>query len=304
MEGTPHKRIKVIGIGGGGINAVNRIIKSGTANAEFLCIDSDISALNDSLCKNRILLKDITYGCYKNESEKAAQAASFAGAEIMNAIADADTVIIVAGMGETTGTGATFVVADIARRMGIRTICAVSQPFAWEGYKRKKIAEDAIRKLRGIPDITYTLYCNNLIEIIDRNTRLCDSFIYVDEVMMHFTQAIIDILTNGIGGLNIEGVLYTSHSLDMGIGIGRGYGEIRSSRAAEIAISSKLIERPIKIAAYIIAVIRGNAITADEVECVNNIIKEQAGEDKIIFTCIVPDDPLNQEMKVTTIIGT
>lgn len=302
MEGTHHKKIKVIGIGGGGINAVNRIIKNRTADADFLCIDSDISALNDSLCKNRILLKDITYGCYKNESEKAAQAASFAGAEIMNAIADADTVIIVAGMGETTGTGATFVVADIARRMGIRTICAVSQPFAWEGYKRKKIAEDAIRRLRGIPDITYTLYCNNLIEIIDRNTRLCDSFIYVDGVMMSFTQAIIDILTNGIEGLSIEGVLYTSHSLDMGVG--GGYGEIRSSKAAEIAISSKLIERPIKIAAYIIAVIRGNAITAEEVECVNNIIKEQAGEDKIIFTCIVPDDTLNKEMKVTTIIGT
>lgn len=302
MESTHHKKIKVIGIGGGGINAVNRIIKSGTANAEFLCIDSDISALNDSLCKNRILLKDITYGCYKNESEKAAQAASFAGAEIMNAIADTEIAIIVAGMGGATGTGATFVVADIARRMGIRTICAVSQPFAWEGYKRKKIAEDAIRKLRGIPDITYTLYCSNLIEIIDRNTRLCDSFIYVDEVMMHFTQAIIDILTKGIGGLNVEGVLYSSHSLDMGVG--RGYGEIRSSRAAEIAINSKLIERPIKSAAYIIAVIRGNAITAEEVECVNNIIKEQAGEDKIIFTCIVPDNALNQEMKVTTIIGT
>lgn len=302
MEGTHHKKIKVIGIGGGGINAVNRIIKNRTADADFLCIDSDISALNDSLCKNRILLRNKAYTCNDDDVEMAEQAAWNAEAEIMNAIADADTVIIVAGMGETTGTGATFVVADIARRMGIRTICAVSQPFAWEGYKRKKIAEDAIRKLRGIPDITYTLYCNNLIEIMDRNTRLCDSFIYVDGMMMSFTQAIIDILTKGIGGLNIEGVLYTSHSLDMGVG--GGYGEIRSSRAAEIAINSKLIERPIKIAAYIIAVIRGNAITAEEVECVNNIIKEQAGEDKIIFTCIVPDDPLNREMKVTTIIGT
>ena len=302
MKNTPHKRIKVIGIGGGGINAVNRIIRNGTSDVDFLCIDSDISALNDSLCKNRILLKNITYGCYKNESEKAAQAASFAGAEIMNAIADTEIAIIVTGMGGATGTGATRVVAENARHMGIRTICTVSQPFAWEGYETNKSAEEGIRALRSITDTVYTLYCNNLIEIIDRNTRLCDSYIYVDEVMMSFTQAIIDIFTNGIEGIDSESLLYSSNSLDMGLG--RGYGEIRSSKAAEIAISSKLIERPIKSAAYIIAVIRGNAITADEVECVNNIIKEQAGEDTKIFTCIVPDDTLNQEMKVTTIIGT
>lgn len=302
MKNTPHKRIKVIGIGGGGINAVNRIIKNGTADADFLCIDSDISALNDSLCKNRILLKNITYGCYKSESEKAAQAASFAGAEIMNAIADTEIAIIVTNMGGATGTGATRVVAETTLHMGIRTICAVSQPFAWEGYETNKSAEEGIRALRRIADTVYTLYCNNLIEIIDRSTRLCDSYILVDEVMMTFTQAIIDILTNGTELYDIESVLYSSHLVDMGVG--RGHGEIRSRKAAEIAINSKLIETPIKSAAYIIAVIRGNAITTDEVECVNNIIKEQTREDIKFFTCIVPDDALNQEMKVTTIIGT
>ena len=237
--------IKVVGVGGGGGNAVNRMIKAGLSNVEFWLMNTDLQVLEYGQTKNKIQLgkastNGLGAGGDPSIGEKAAEEAQ---QEITNALEGADMVFITAGMGGGTGTGAAPVVAKIAKELGILTIAVVTKPFSWEGKKRQNQAVQGLEKLREAVDAVIVIPNDKLLQVVDRQVSLTESFIIVDEVLLRGVQGISDIIT--VPGLinvdfaDVKNVMQASGSALMGIG--RGQGEGRAIKAAEIAINSQLL---------------------------------------------------------------
>lgn len=306
MQGVNPAKIKVIGVGGGGGNAVNRMIKAGLSGVEFWLMNTDLQILNTSLCKNKIQLgAQLTNGLGAGgEPQVGEKAAEEAQQEITQAIEGADMVFVTAGMGGGTGTGAAPVVAKIAKDLGILTIGVVTKPFSFEGKRRQNQALQGLEKLREAVDALIVIPNDKLLDVVDRRVSLQESFIVVDEVLLRGVQGISDIIT--IPGLinvdfaDVKSVMAASGSALMGIG--RGTGEGRAIEAAKIAINSQLLETSINGASGVIVNITGGPdMTLHEVTDATNIINDAVLDDARVIIGAVVDDNIQGEIQITVI---
>ena len=289
-------KIKVIGVGGGGGNAVNRMIKAGLSGVEFWLMNTDLQVLEYGQTKNRIQLgskstSGLGAGGDPSVGEKAAEEAQ---QEITEALDGADMVFITAGMGGGTGTGAAPVVAKIAKELGILTIAVVTKPFSWEGKKRQNQAVDAVIV---VPN-------DKLLQVVDRQVSLTEAFIIVDEVLLRGVQGISDIIT--VPGLinvdfaDVKCVMQASGSALMGIG--RGQGEGRAVKAAEIAINSQLLESSINGATGVIVNITGGPdMTLHEISDAANIIHDAVNDDATVIIGTAVNENIQGEIQITVI---
>lgn len=304
--GINPAKIKVIGVGGGGGNAVNRMIKSGLTGVEFWLMNTDLQVLNYAACKNKIQLgSKLTNGLGAGgEPQVGEKAAEEAQQEITSAIEGADMVFVTAGMGGGTGTGAAPVVAKIAKDLGILTIGVVTKPFSFEGKRRANQAQQGLEKLRESVDALIVIPNDKLLDVVDRRVSLQESFIVVDEVLLRGVQGISDIIT--IPGLinvdfaDVKSVMAASGSALMGIG--RGTGEGRAIEAAKIAINSQLLETSINGASGVIVNITGGPdMTLHEVTDATNIINDAVLDDARVIIGAVVDDNIQGEIQITVI---
>ena len=304
--GISPAKIKVIGVGGGGGNAVNRMIKSGLSGVEFWLMNTDLQILNTSLCKNKIQLgAKLTNGLGAGgEPQVGEKAAEEAQQEITQALEGADMVFVTAGMGGGTGTGAAPIVAKIAKDLGILTIGVVTKPFSFEGKRRQNQAQQGLEKLRESVDALIVIPNDKLLDVVDRRVSLQESFIVVDEVLLRGVQGISDIIT--IPGMinvdfaDVRSVMKASGSALMGIG--RGTGEGRAVEAAKIAINSQLLETSINGASGVIVNITGGPdMTLHEVTDATNIINDAVLDDARVIIGAVVDDNIQGEIQITVI---
>ena len=299
-------KIKVIGVGGGGGNAVNRMIKAGLSGVEFWLMNTDLQVLEYGQTKNKIQLgakstAGLGAGGDPSVGERAAEEAQ---QEITEAIDGADMVFITAGMGGGTGTGAAPVVAKIAKELGILTIAVVTKPFSWEGRKRQNQACQGLEKLREAVDAVIVIPNDKLLQVVDRQVTLSESFSIVDEVLLRGVQGISDIIT--VPGLinvdfaDVKCVMQSSGSALMGIG--RGQGEGRAVKAAEIAINSKLLESSINGASGVIVNITGGPdMTLHEISDAANIIHDAVLDDATVIIGTAVNENIQGEIQVTVI---
>ena len=304
--GINPAKIKVIGVGGGGGNAVNRMIKSGLTGVEFWLMNTDLQVLQYSQAKNKIQLgatrtKGLGAGGDPSVGEAAAEEAQ---QEITQAIEGADMVFVTAGMGGGTGTGAAPYVAKIAKDLGILTIAVVTKPFSFEGKRRQNQAQQGLEKLKESVDALIVIPNDKLLDVVDRRVSLQESFIVVDEVLLRGVQGISDIIT--IPGLinvdfaDVKSVMQASGSALMGIG--RGTGEGRAVEAAKIAINSQLLETSINGASGVIVNITGGPdMTLHEVTDATNIINDAVLDDARVIIGAVVDDNIQGEIQITVI---
>ena len=298
--------IKVVGVGGGGGNAVNRMIKAGLSNVEFWLMNTDLQVLEYGQTKNRIQLgssstNGLGAGGDPSVGEKAAEEAQ---KEITAALEGADMVFITAGMGGGTGTGAAPVVAKIAKELGILTVAVVTKPFSWEGKKRLNQAVQGLEKLREAVDAVIVIPNDKLLQVVDRQVSLTESFIIVDEVLLRGVQGISDIIT--IPGMinvdfaDVRSVMQASGSAIMGIG--RGQGEGRAIKAAEVAINSQLLETSINGASGVIVNITGGPdMTLHEITDAANIIHDAVLDDATVIIGTNVNENIQGEIQVTVI---
>ena len=298
--------IKVIGVGGGGGNAVNRMIKAGLSGVDFWLMNTDAQVLQYSTCKNKIQLgSKLTNGLGAGgEPQVGEKAAEEAQQEITEALEGADMVFVTAGMGGGTGTGAAPIVAKIAKELGILTIGVVTKPFSFEGKRRQNQAAQGLEKLREAVDALIVIPNDKLLDVVDRRVSLQESFIVVDEVLLRGVQGISDIIT--IPGLinvdfaDVKSVMQASGSALMGIG--RGQGEGRAVDAAKTAIDSQLLETSINGASGVIVNITGGPdMTLHEVTDATNIINSAVLDDAKVIIGAVVDDKIQGEIQITVI---
>jgi cell division protein FtsZ len=299
-------KIKVIGVGGGGGNAVNRMIKAGLTGVEFWLMNTDLQILNTSTCKNRIQLgAKLTNGLGAGgEPQVGEKAAEEAQQEITAAIEGADMVFVTAGMGGGTGTGAAPIVAKIAKDLGVLTIGVVTKPFGFEGKRRLHQAEQGLEKLKECVDALIVIPNDRLLDAVERRVSLQESFIVVDEVLLRGVQGISDIIT--VPGLinvdfaDVKSVMQASGSALMGIG--RGTGEGRALEAAKIAINSQLLESSINGASGIIVNITGGPdLTLHEVNDAMSTINDAVADDARVIFGAVLNDNIQGEIQITVI---
>ena len=300
-------KIIVVGVGGAGNNAVNRMIDENIGGVEFIGINTDSQAL--TLCKaptaiqiGEKLTKGLGAGAQPEIGEKAAEENV---EELTQAIKGADMVFVTAGMGGGTGTGAAPVVAKIAKDLGILTIGVVTKPFSFEGKRRQNQAQQGLEKLRESVDALIVIPNDKLLDVVDRRVSLQESFIVVDEVLLRGVQGISDIIT--IPGLinvdfaDVKSVMAASGSALMGIG--RGTGEGRAIEAAKIAINSQLRETSINGASGVIVNITGGPdMTLHEVTDATNIINDAVLDDARVIIGAVVDDNIQGEIQILSLI--
>jgi len=299
-------KIKVVGVGGGGGNAVNRMIKGGLSGVEFWLMNTDLQVLNCSAAKNKIQLgAQLTNGLGAGgEPQVGEKAAEEARQEIEAALEGADMVFITAGMGGGTGTGAAPVIAKIAKDLEILTIAVVTKPFEYEGKRRMLQAEQGLEKLRESVDSIIVIPNDKLLDVVPKNLPLNESFAIVDQVLSRGVQGISDIIT--IPGLinvdfaDVRSVMLASGSALMGIG--RGSGEGRAVTAAENAINSQLLEASIQGASGVIVNITGGPDMAlSEVTEASRIINNAVLDDAKVIIGHVVDENLQGEIQITVI---
>lgn len=305
-EISPVAQIKVIGVGGGGGNAINRMIKSSLKGVEFISINTDAQALYHSDAPIKINIgKATTRGLGAGSNpEMGRQAAEESVEELKAAIDGADMVFVTYGLGGGTGTGAGPVIADVARSMGILTVSVVTKPFSFEGLKRKNQAEEGLENLRNKVDTLITIPNDRILSIIDKKTPLVDAFTVVDDVLRQGVQGIADLIT--IHGMinvdfaDVKAIMQNSGSALMGIGYGTG--ENRAVEAAKAAIDSPLLEMDIGGAKGILFNITGgNDMSMYEVDEAARVITEASDPDANIIFGAVINDSYTGEVKLTVV---
>ncbi len=298
--------IKVIGVGGGGGNAVNRMIKAGLSGVHFWAMNTDNQVLEMSAAENKVrlggkLTNGLGAGGDPSVGEKAAEETRD---QIVQALDGADMVFITAGMGGGTGTGAAPVVAKIAKELGALTIGVVTKPFCFEGKRRLNQALQGLERLKETVDALIVIPNDKLIEVVERRTTMKEAFQVVDEVLLRGVQGISDIIT--VPGLinvdfaDVKAVMESSGSALMGIG--RGTGEGRAMEAAKLAINSPLLETSINGASGIIMNVTGGSdMTLHEVTEAAQVIHDSVAEDAIVTFGSVIDDRIQGEIQITVI---
>jgi len=298
--------IKVVGVGGGGGNAVNRMIASGLSGVEFWAMNTDAQVLEMSSAPRKVqlgtkLTNGLGAGGNPSVGEKAAEESR---EDITVALDSADMVFVTAGMGGGTGTGAAPVVAKIAKEMGALTVGVVTKPFKFEGKKRLAQALAGLEKLKENVDALIVIPNDKLMEVVERRTTVKDAFSVVDEVLLCGVQGISDIIL--ISGLinvdfaDVKTVMQSSGSALMGIG--KSSGEGRAMEAAKLAIDSKLLETSINGATGIIMNVTGGPdMTLFEVNEAASVIHDAVADDaEVIFGAVI-DDRIQGEIQITII---
>ncbi|MCI8961999.1 MAG: cell division protein FtsZ [Clostridia bacterium] len=298
--------IKVIGVGGGGNNAVNRMIDAGIKGVEFIAVNTDKQALQISKANTRIQIGEkITRGLGAGaDPNVGAQSAEESKSEIAEALRGADMVFVTAGMGGGTGTGAAPTVAACAKEMGILTIGVVTKPFTFEGKKRLAQAERGIESLKGKVDTLVVIPNDKLLQIIDRKTSIIDAFRMADDVLRQGVQGISDLIANP-GLVNLDFADVKTIMLNTGMahmGIGRASGENRAEDAAKQAIQSPLLETSIEGARGVIINITGSSsLGLQEVNTAAELVQRSVDpEANIIFGTVI-DESLEDELLITVI---
>ncbi len=299
-------KIKVVGVGGGGGNAVNRMIKAGLTGVDFWAMNTDAQVLEMSSADNKIRLGNkltagLGAGGDPSVGEKAAEETR---EEIVKALDGADMVFVTSGMGGGTGTGAAPVVAKIAKELGALTIGVVTKPFSFEGKRRLNQALQGLEKLKETVDALIVIPNDKLLEVVERRTTMKEAFQVVDEVLLRGVQGISDIIT--VPGLinvdfaDVKAVMQSSGSALMGIG--RGSGEGRAMEAAKLAINSPLLETSINGASGIILNVTGGSdMTLHEVTEAAQVIHDAVLDDAIVTFGSVIDDRIQGEIQITVI---
>jgi cell division protein FtsZ len=298
--------IKVVGIGGGGVNAINRMIDAGLKGVEFIAINTDAQALLMSDAEQKLDIgRDITRGLGAGaDPELGRQAAEANREEIEEFLKGADMVFITAGKGGGTGTGAAPVIAEIAKSLGALTIGVVTRPFAFEGRKRSSVAEQGIMTLKEKLDTLIVIPNDRLLQVCDETTSVLEAFRMADEVLLQGVSGITDLITTpGLINLDfadVKTIMTNAGSSLMGIGTARG--ENRATEAARNAISSPLLEASIDGArGVLLSIAGGSDLGLFEVHEAADIITKAAHPDaQIIFGAVV-DDQLGDEVRVTVI---
>ena len=298
--------IKVIGVGGAGGNAVNRMIDDGVQGVSFIVANTDVQALNSNKAENKIqlgpkLTRGLGAGSHPEVGQKAAEESE---QTIEDALKGADMIFITAGMGGGTGTGAAPVVAKIARETGALTVGVVTRPFSFEGPKRSKNAAEGITQLKQYVDTLVIIANNRLLEMVDKKTPMMDAFKEADNVLKQGVQGISDLITStdyvNLDFADVKTVMENQGAALMGIG--RASGENRTVEATKLAISSPLLEVSIDGAKQVLLNITGGPdLTLFEAQDASEIVSKAAGDDvNIIFgTSINPN--LGDEVVVTVI---
>lgn len=298
--------IKVVGVGGGGVNAVNRMIETGLRGVEFIAVNTDAQALLMSDADVKLDIgRDLTRGLGAGaDPDKGRQAAEDHSDEIEEVIKGADMVFVTAGEGGGTGTGGAPVVARIARSLGALTIGVVTRPFGFEGKRRSTQAESGIASLREEVDTLIVIPNDKLLQMTDHQVAILDAFKQADQVLMQGVSGITDLITTpGLINLDfadVKSVMSNAGSALMGIGSARG--EDRARAAAEMAVSSPLLEASIDGAqGVLLAIAGGSDMGLFEVSAAANLIQEAAHDDANIIFGTVIDDGLGDEVRVTVI---
>ena len=298
--------IKVIGVGGGGNNAVNRMISSNIRSVEFIVINTDKQALAKSSAQHKIPIGEkITKGHGAGANpEIGARAAEESLEEIRNSIAGADMVFITAGMGGGTGTGAAPVVAKIAQEMGILTIGVVTKPFAFEGEKRMTQAEAGIQEFGQFVDSLVIIPNERLKQVSDTRITLFNAFAIADDVLSHGVQSICEMI-NVPGYINLDFADVTAVMKDAGyahMGVGEASGKEKAELAAKAAISSPLLETSISGArGIIISITASPDIGLEDIDIASTMIKAETAPDANVIFGVAFDPELEDNMKITII---
>ncbi len=303
---TPMAKIKVIGVGGGGCNAINRMVASDFDGVDFIAVNTDAQALYHSEAPTKINIgKGITRGLGAGANpEFGERSATESREEIKMAIDGADMVFITAGMGGGTGTGAAPIIAEIAREMGALTIGVVTKPFAFEGHKRGENATSGLDKLKEAVDTLITIPNDRILSLIDKKTPLTEAFAVVDEILKNGVQGISDLITvNGM--INVDFADIRTIMKDAGtalMGIGYGTGENRAIDAARAAVDSPLLELSISGAkGLLFSITGGSDLSMFEVDEAAKVITDAADpEANIIFGAVV-NEAYTGEVKITVI---
>ena len=298
--------IKVIGVGGGGGNAINRMVDEGVAGVEFIAANTDVQALSSTKAETVIqlgpkLTRGLGAGGRPEVGRKAAEESEEA---LTEAISGADMVFITAGMGGGSGTGAAPVIARIAKDLGALTVGVVTRPFGFEGSKRGQYAVEGINELREHVDTLLIISNNNLLEIVDKKTPLLEALSEADNVLRQGVQGITDLITNpGLINLDfadVKTVMANKGNALMGIGIGSG--EERVVEAARKAIYSPLLETTIDGAEDVIVNVTGGLdLTLIEAEEASEIVNQAAGQGVNIWLGTSIDESMKDEIRVTVV---
>ena len=299
-------KIKVVGVGGSGNSAVNRMITSKIRGVEFIAINTDVQALHHSHAPVKLHIgKTVTRGLGAGmDPEMGKRAAEESANEIREALKDADMVFVTCGLGGGTGTGAGPVVAEIARDLGALTVAVVTRPFTFEGAKRRDVAEAGYKELKERLDTIITIPNDRVLGLIDKKTSMLDAFKVIDDVLRQGVQGISELITVP-GLINVDFADVKTIMLGQGsarMGIGRASGENRATDAAKQAIASPLLEVAIDGARGILFNVTGGAdLGMKEVADVADVITKNADADvKVIFGATI-DETMRDEIKVTVV---
>jgi cell division protein FtsZ len=300
-------RIKVVGVGGAGCNAINTMIGSGLGRVEFIAANTDVQALGRSMATFKIQLgPEKTRGLGAGaKPEVGRESAMESKDRIRESLEGAEMVFVTAGMGGGTGTGAAPVVAGIAQELGILTVAVVSKPFTYEGNRRMSHAEDGLRELKKHVDTLLVIPNQRLLQIVDKSTSMLEAFKVADDVLLQAIKGIADVITT-TGHVNVDFadvrtvMTYTGRAV-MGMGVSRG--ETRAVEAAQKAISSPLLEDGSIAGArgVLLNITGGLNMTLHEVDQAASIIRETADPEANIIVGQVINEALNEELVVTVI---
>jgi cell division protein FtsZ len=298
--------IRVVGVGGGGTNAVNRMLEAGLEGVEFIAVNTDVQALQMSEADHKLRIgRDLTKGLGGGSDPAVGKDSALAAYdEIKSLLKGSDMVFITAGEGGGTGTGGAPIIAEIARSLGALTIGVVSRPFAFEGKRRMGQAQEGIEELRRRADTVIVVPNDRLLEVVERGTTMLDALKVADDVLRQGVQGICDLVT--VPGLinldlaDVRTIMTGAGTAHMGIGIGRG--EQRAQKAADMAVNSSLLETSIDGARGILLNISGGEdLSLFEVNEVAEIVNRAADpEANIIFGAVV-DGTLGDQIRVTVV---
>ncbi len=299
-------KIKVIGVGGSGSSAINRMVEAKIRGVEFIAMNTDVQALHYTKAAHKLHIgKSVTRGLGAGMNpELGRKAAEESQNDIRDLLKGSDMVFVTCGLGGGTGSGASPVVAEIARDLGALTIAVVTKPFAFEGQQRKTIAEQAYDDLASRVDTIIVIPNDRILQIVDKKTSLVEAFRTADEVLRQGVEGISDLITMP-GLVNVDFADVKSIMQNAGtalMGIGRGTGENRAITAAKAAVSSPLLETSIDGARGILFVVSGGSnLGMHEVSEAAKLITAAADENaRVIFGAVI-DESLKEEIKVTVI---
>ena len=308
-DSTPHNaQIKVIGLGGGGGNAIEHMMAESISGVEFVCANTDAQALSRSRAKITLQLGDeITKGLGAGANpDIGRQAAEEDSDRIREVLAGTDMVFLTAGMGGGTGTGAAPIVAQIAKELGILTVAVVTKPFAFEGRKRMEVAEKGIEELGQYVDSLITIPNNKLLSVLGKNITLLNAFKAANNVLFGAVQGIADLITRP-GLINVDFADVKTVMSEMGMammGTGISSGENRALEAAESAIASPLLEDVDFSGArgVLVNITAGMDMSIGEFEAVGEAIKSFASEQATVVVGTVIDPDMSDELRVTVVV--